>query len=529
MAIKVLVSDQLSEKGLDILQKQKDFEVDVKTKLTPDELCAVIGEYDALLIRSATKVTKEVIVAAKKLKLIGRAGVGVDNVDIPAATKKGIIVMNTPGGNTISTAEHTVSMILALSRNIPQASSSVKQGQWLRKKFTGVEVLGKTLGIIGLGRIGLEVAKRVLSFKMKVLVYDPFVNLEMLQNLDIETVELEDLFKRADYITVHTPLNDDTRGLIGEKTFPLMKDGVRIINCARGGIVNENDLYNAIISGKVAGAALDVFEKEPPENKKLLELEQVITTCHLGASTEEAQVNVAVDVVEQAMSALQGGPVLNAVNMPSVDAELIKQLKPYSILGEKLGLFLAQLMNGNLKEIRIEYKGTVASFEIGPITLSVIKGVLENVLAESVNFVNAPIFARERGIKITESKQGSVTDFADSIVITTITDKETASVEGTLFGLKNDPRIVRINDYLVDATPEGFLLVLTNEDKPGVIGNVSTQLGEARINIANMSVGRNVQGGKAITLINIDTPIDDVLLSKIANVAHIVRVKRVCL
>lgn len=527
--MKVLVSDPLSEQGIQILKDAKDISVDVKTGLSKEELLNLIAEYDALLIRSDTKVTSEIIENAKNLKVIGRAGVGVDNVDIGAASKRGIIVMNTPGGNTISTAEHTMALILALARNIAPASVSVKNKLWERKKFKGTELFGKILGVIGLGRIGTEVAKRALAFGMKVIAYDPFLSVERAEKLDIETVDLTKLFESSDIITVHTPVTTETKGLIGKKAFEKMKKGVRIINCARGGIVDEDALYEAVKSGKVAGAALDVYEKEPPTESPLLELDNVLMLPHLGASTTEAQENVAVDIAHQVVDVLKGGPIKNAVNMPSIDIELLKRLQPYISLGEKLGLLLAQLISEKLQELRVSYSGEVSEYNVAPISVAVLKGMLGHALQETVNFVNAPIIAKERGIKVIESKSSIVEDFADLIYVTARTTgaKGEFSVAGTLFRHNKDPRIVRINKYHVDAVPEGFILVLINEDKPGIIGNVGTILGRSNINIAGMTLGRNVFGGCAVTMLNVDSHVPDNVLQEIAKAPNIIDIKMV--
>lgn len=527
--IKILVSDPLAAKGLEILKAENGFTVDVKTGLPQEELCKIIADYDALIVRSQTDVNSHVIQTGTKLKVIARAGVGVDNVDVDAATKRGIVVMNTPGGNTISTAEHTFSMIMALARNIPQANVSVKKGEWDRKRFTGVELCGKTLGIVGLGRIGFEVAKRALAFNMKVIVYDPFISAGKLGKYDMESCALDEIYKRADFITVHTPLTSDTENLISDQAFEKMKKGVRIVNCARGGIVNEEALYKNIVSGKVAGAALDVFEPEPPKNNKLVELEKVITTPHLGAATEEAQVNVAIEVAHQVVQALKGGTIINSVNAPSLDSELIKQVGPYLFLGEKLGLMLAQMITGSLKELVIRYEGQVAEIDVKPITLSVLKGFLGHALHESVNFVNAPSIAKERGIAVSESKSTGTRDYADLIEVEIRTDKQTYSIAGTLFGTKKDPRVVLLNGFHVDAIPSGYLLVLSNWDKPGMVAGISAILGQNHINIAGMTVGRNQAGGQAVTVLNVDSAISEDVLKQLSKVIHVIDVKMVIL
>jgi D-3-phosphoglycerate dehydrogenase len=521
--VKVLVSDNLSNVGVDILKNTPGIEVDVNTGLSEDELIKIIGNYNGLAVRSATKATKKVLDAAVNLKVIGRAGIGVDNIDVAEATKKGIIVMNTPGGNTITTAEHAVSMMLSMTRNIPQATASMKSGKWEKKKFSGVEIYSKTLGIIGIGNIGSIVADRAHGLKMKVVAYDPFITEEKATELEIELVSLDDLYKRADFISIHTPLNDDTRGMVNKEAFDKMKDGVMVLNCARGGIINEDDLYDAVVSGKVASAALDVFAKEPPGEHKLFELDKVICTPHLGASTDEAQVNVAVAVAEQIADYLLHGTILNSVNVPSVSAELLQSLRPYITLGEKLGSVLAQSIKGGIKELTIEYSGEVASSKTAPITTSVLKGFL-SILTDTVNFVNAPVVAKERGIKVKETSSKEVQDYANLITVTTVTDEGSFNIAGTVFG-KNDLRIVRVHNYAVESVPEGNILMLMNYDKPGVIGNTGTTLGKHGINIAAMNFGRESKGHNAISLINVDEDVSQEVISEILKLPNIISAK----
>ncbi len=523
--MRILVSDPLSEEGLKILKDVKEFQVDVKTEMKPEILKEEIKNYDALIVRSATKVTKDIINASQKLKVIGRAGVGLDNVDLGAATQKGIIVMNTPAGNTISTAEHTMSMILALSRNIPQANVSTKKGEWKRSKFMGVEVYNKALGIVGLGRIGTEVAKRALSFGMKVLAYDPFLSREVAENLGVEIAELKDLLGRSDYITVHTPLTEETKHIISNKEFGLMKTGVRIINCARGGIIDEAALLNAIKEGKVAAAALDVFEKEPlSPDSELLKLDNVITTPHLGASTEEAQVNVAIEVAEIVRDALLGKGIRNAANYPCIEAEVCKFLEPYINLTEKLGVFSSQLVEGRFQEINISYSGEIMQYDLSPLTMSLVKGILSPILKETVNFINATTLAKERGIKIKEAKTSKEEEFVNLIQLEIKTDKETRIVGGTLSANKQ-PRIVKIDDYYVEVSPMGEMVMIQNWDRPGIIGNLGTLLGKHNINIAAMTFGREKPGGRAITVLNVDSPVSAEILDKVKKTENILAVK----
>ncbi|MCM8795662.1 MAG: phosphoglycerate dehydrogenase [Candidatus Omnitrophica bacterium] len=525
--IRILVSDPLSEEGLKILKAVKEFHVDIKTDLTPQTLKEIIKNYDALIVRSATKVTKEIIQHATKLKVIGRAGVGLDNVDLEAATAKGIIVMNTPAGNTISTAEHTMSMLLALCRNIPQANTSVKKGEWKRSKFMGVELYNKVLGIIGLGRIGQEVAKRALSFGMKVIAYDPFLSREVATGLGVQVVELKELFRLSDYITVHTPLTEETKHMISKKEFALMKKNVRIINCARGGIIDELALIEAIKEGKVTGAALDVFEKEPvaPENE-LLKLDNVIVTPHLGASTEEAQVNVAIEVAEIVRDALLGRGIRNAANYPSLEQEVYRVLEPYINLAEKLGSFTAQLVEGRYQELNISYGGQIIQHDLSPLTMALVKGVLSPILKETVNFINATTLAKERGIRIKESKLSQEIEFVNLIQLEIKTDKESKCVAGTLSANKQ-PRIVKIDDYYVEATPEGEMLITQNWDRPGIIGNLGTILGKHNINIAAMTFGRQRPAGRAISVLNVDSPVSAELIEKIKKLENILTVKTI--
>ena len=524
--MKILVADSLSEAGVEILRKESGIDVDVKTKLAPEELAKIISQYSGLVVRSGTKVTKDIIEVADNLKVIGRAGVGLDNVDIESATERGIIVMNTPGGNTISTAEHTMTMMLALSRNVPQAFVALKEGKWERKKFMGVEVFNKTLGIVGLGRIGGEVAKRALAFGMRVVGYDPYIRSEAAMRAGVELVEIRDLLSRSDYITVHVPLTDETRHLIGKKEFEAMKEGVRIINCARGGIIDESALYEAIKKGKVAGAAFDVFEREPPVDNPLLEFDSVVASPHLGASTEEAQVGVAVDIAGQIIDFLKKGIIRNAVNLPFVEPETFEELKPYCRLAEKLGSLESQLVEGRMKEVRIDCAGEDLVGNMATITAAVLKGVFEPVLKESVNYVNAPVIAKKRGVKVVESKSSQAEDYTSLIRVELETDKSQISAAGVLFG-RNDARVVRINSYHVDAIPEGCMLICSHEDEPGIVGQIGVILGKANINIAAMTLGRRERGGREMTVLNVDSPVPADVLEEIKKSEHISDVKQV--
>lgn len=524
--MKVLVSDKLAQEGIDILKDGTNFTVDCKYGLSPEELKKIIKDYDGLIVRSGTTVTADIIEAADNLKVIGRAGVGLDNVDLTAATKKGIVAMNTPGGNTTSTAEHTMSMILALSRNIPQAYRSLKEGKWERSKFGGVELYGKTLGIIGLGRIGSTVAKFAKAFEMKIIAYDPFLSLEAAKQKGIEVVELETLFKMSDYITIHVPKTDETKDLIGEKEFGLMKSTVRVVNCARGGIINEDALAKALQDEKIAGCALDVFDKEPLDPKSpLLNYEKCVVTPHLGASTSEAQVNVAKEIAETVKNALLGNGISNAANFPSVDAETYKQLEPYNNLAVRMGKFAGQLIGGRISSVNITYCGAVNSYKVAPITLSLVNGLLKPILGDAVNFINALNVAQERSIDIQESKSTHQEEFSSCLKLCVKTDKEEFELWGTLSG-NQQPRIVRVNDVYVEAEPVGCLLFIKNEDKPGLVGAVGTILADSNVNIAGISLSREAQDGIAVSIVNIDEEASQDVLTKLENTKGVLEVKQ---
>ncbi|MBI5189345.1 MAG: phosphoglycerate dehydrogenase [Nitrospirae bacterium] len=523
--MKVLVSDNLSKEGVEIMKKA-GLDVTVKTGMTPDELKKEIVGYEGLVIRSATKVTAEVIEAAKNLKVVGRAGSGLDNVDKAAASKKGIVVMNTPGGNTVTTAEHALSMMMSLARNIPQATASLKAGKWEKKKFEGVELYQKTLGIIGMGAIGSQLAKRAQGLGMNVLGFDPFLSKEKAATLGVTIATLDKIYKNSDFISIHSPLTDETRNLISSKTIKKMKDGVRIINCARGGIVNEADLLAALKSGKVAGAALDVFAKEPPEGNPLLEMDNFICTPHLGASTKEAQLNVAVAVAEQVRDYLVYGIVRNAVNVPSIAPDLVPKVQPFITLAEKLGSFLAQVYEGGLDTVTVEYHGEVAEFDSASITTAVLKGLLDPIMEEAVNFVSAPFIAKDRGIEVKEVKSSDAGDYPSLINVVATSGTKSFAVSGALF-VKKDPRIVNIDGFALEVMPEGDLLFLMNNDKPGVIGNIGSLMGENKINIARMQFGREKKGGRAISVVSVDAVPSAEVLAKLKKLPNVLSVKHV--
>lgn len=520
---RVLVSDKLSPQGLQILQAAAGIAVDSITGLTPEQLAEKIPAYHGLIVRSASTVTAEVIAAAENLRVIGRAGIGVDNIDVLAATKKGIVVMNTPAGNNVTTAEHAISMMLALARSIPQATASMKSGKWEKGKFTGSEVFNKTLGIVGIGNIGSLVADRALGLKMRVIAYDPFISQQAAQRLGVEVVSLDELYARSDFITIHTPLNQETRGLVGTAAFAKMKKGVRIINCARGGIVDEDALAAAITEGKVAGAALDVFSQEPPPpDHALLKLNQVICTPHLGAATDEAQVNVAIAIAQQVVNYLTNSVIQDAVNVPSISPELLEVLGPSLTICEKLGALQGQLITATPVELAIEYAGEVADYDVKSLTLAVLRGFLTRVLDSTmVNYVNAPTIARERGIKVVESKTSAQEGFSNLVTVTVNTAKGPSLVAGAVFG-QRIIRLVRINDFYLDADPQGFILMLHNRDVPGVVGSVGMLLGESKINIARLELGREKIGGMAVSLIHVDNDIPAAVLDRLRTLPNIV-------
>jgi D-3-phosphoglycerate dehydrogenase len=499
--------------------------VETHQKLPLPELLKLVADADAVMVRSETRITAEVLAAAKKLKVVGRAGVGVDNIDVAAASRQGVLVVNVPGGNTISAAEHTMALMLALSRNIPQANASLKAGEWKRSLFTGTELQGKTLGLIGLGRIGREVAKRSQSFGMRVIGYDPYASEEYAKTYNITLTPLEELFKEADYISVHTPLNDTTRNLLNAKTLAQLKKGVRLINCARGGIINEADLGEALKSGQVKGAALDVYETEPPaKDHPLFALPNVIVTPHLGAATEEAQVKVAQELAETIRAYFLEGTVVNAVNLPAIGAEEFRELEPYILLSENLGKFASQLVEGAVKELKITYAGEISQKNTTPLTLAVLQGFLRPILDVEVNLVNAPHLAKERGLKWTETKTSEAEDYTSLITLRANTATSRLSVAGTLLA-KNNPRIVKIDDLSVDVAPVGPMLIFTNKDRPGVIGHIGTILGNNKINIAAMQVGRKSIGGEAVTVVNVDSQVPEKVLEQVRDFPGITHAK----
>ncbi len=520
--VKVLISDKMSPKAAEIF-RERGVDVDEKPGMTPEELKACIGEYDGLAVRSATKATEEIIAAATNLKVIGRAGIGVDNVDIAAATAAGVCVMNTPFGNAITTAEHAIAMMFSLSRHIPAANQSTQAGKWEKSKFMGVELYGKILGIIGCGNIGSIVADRAVGLKMKVAAYDPFLSPERAVELGVEKVELDELFARADYISLHTPITDGTRNIINGENIAKMKEGVRIINCARGGLVVEDDLKSALENGKVAGAAVDVYAEEPATENVLFGLDNVVCTPHLGASTNEAQVNVAIQVAEQMADYLLVGSVTNALNMPSVTAEEAPKLKPYMDLAKQLGSFAGQVTESGLKKVHVEYEGQAAGLNIKPLTSIILQGLLGPLL-DSVNMVNAPVVAKERGIDVMESINDKADDYQTLIRVTVTTEQRSRDIAGTLYG-DNSPRIVSIKGINMEAELGPHMLYVTNQDKPGFIGSLGTLLGGADVNIATFHLGRHTAVGEAIALIEIDSELTPETLQQVQSLPHVAQVK----
>jgi len=515
---KVLIADKMSESAAEVF-RARGIDADVVTGLKPEQLIERIGAYDGLAVRSATKVTPEVIAAAKNLKVIGRAGIGVDNIDLPAATQRGIVVMNTPGGNSITTAEHTIAMLFALARQISQADRSTQAGKWEKSRFMGVELTGKTIGIVGCGNIGSIVAERALALRMRVIAFDPFLSADRARDLSIEKVTLDELLARSDFITLHVPMTDQTRGIIDAAALSKTKRGVRIINCARGGLVVESDLKAAIESGHVAGAALDVFTEEPAHENPLFGMEQIVATPHLGAATTEAQEKVAVEIAEQISDYLLTGAIANALNMPSLSAEESQHLGPYMKLVEQLGGFAGQLTRTGLRDVTIEYEGHVADLNCRPLTQAALAGLLSPIL-DSVNMVNAPVIARERNIDVTEVKHERDCDYQTLIRLTVTTERGPRCVAGTLFG-GDKPRLVEIKDIPIEAELGPHMLYITNADKPGLIGALGRILGDAGVNIATFHLGRVGRGGEAIALLELDEAIAPEVLDKVRALPHI--------
>ncbi len=538
---RVLIADDLSGRAVEILTACKQIAVDVNVGLKPPELLKIIGNYDGLVVRSATKVTAEVLEAAPRMKIIGRAGIGVDNIDVKAASRRGVIVENTPSGNAVTTAEHAICLLCAMVRQIPQATASMRAGKWDKKKFAnGIELMDKTFGVVGLGNIGRIVAERGRGLKMKVIGHDPFIGKDAAERLGVELVPLDDLFRRADFITIHTPMSAETRGLVNKAAFEKMKHGVLIVNAARGGIVDEDALLEALNAGMVAGAALDVFVKEPPDPAHpLLAHEKVILTPHLGASTDEAQEKVAIEVAQQFVAFVERGEILNAVNVAPVRADVLPKLHPWIELAAKLGALIGQIhgqlhprdSGAGIDELEIDVTGEVAELGAVPVARAALAGLLRSFLDVPVNEVNAPLIAGERALKVIEIKRPKGENFASSIGLRTRGAGGARFVKGTIFhvGEAREPRIVMIDDYVLDAAPEGRLVVMRNDDKPGIIGAVGTLLGQRGINVARLHVGLDPRTRQSIMLWNVDTPLDQSVLDELRKVPHVQSAQQVTL
>tara|TARA_A100001388_G_scaffold245274_1_gene203605 strand:+ start:24667 stop:26307 length:1641 start_codon:yes stop_codon:yes gene_type:complete len=533
LILKILITDGLSQEGLDLFAKHSQISLDVRKKTEREELKSIINNYQAVIIRSATKIDKEIIdLLDSNFKLIGRAGIGVDNVDVSEASKKGIIVMNTPSANAITTAEHTIALLLSLARNTPQAFLSMKEKKWERSSFQGRELFGKTFGLIGLGNIGRLVAERAIGLKMKVIAHDPFISKDTDLNMPIDLVDMEDVFRNSDVISVHTPLTEGTKDLISKGSIDMMKDGVMIINCARGGIINELDIAEAIKSGKVGGAAIDVFEPEPPDfTSPIFRLDKnMVFTPHLGASTKEAQTKVGIAMAEQVIEYATNGVVMNAVNMPSMNLEVLSKIQPYVELSEKLGKFMGQICKTGIKKINVKYSGLVTENDLSPLTMSVLKGYLSPIMDAPVTFVNAPLIAEERGIEITETKESSISDFTSLITVKIIDENSEYHLSGSIFG-KKEPRFTSFNSRKIDVIPDGNILIIENDDKPGVIGLLGNSLGKKDININRLYLSNPQDKGSkfALSFISVDSPVTQDTLEYIANMDEVNSIEQVIL
>ena len=522
---RVLISDAIEQGCVDAL-KQEGFTVDVRTGLPKEELKKIIADYDVLVVRSSTKVTADIIAAASKLRVIGRAGAGVDNIDVEASTRKGIVVMNTPGGNTVSTAEHTMSLLLSMARNIPQANLSLREGKWERGKFLGTELIGKTIGILGLGKVGREVATRCQAFGMTTIGFDPLVSAEVATKLNIGLVPLEEIFRRSDFITVHTPLNEETRGLVGEKQFAACKKGVRIINCARGGIVDEQALLKALDAGIVASAAVDVFEQEPPKESALVRHPRVVATPHLGASTEEAQEKVARQIAVQIADYLKERGMAGAVNAEAIRMAMRGDLKPFVQLAERMGMLQSQLMSGKLKSMTVTCSGPLLSSSLEMVTAGVLKGIFSAMLSEPVNLVNASVIAKELGLTVRQQLEAESGSYTHLIKLSYESDAGPHLLSGTVFGSASG-RIVQVDDYLIELSPEGHMLFYRNIDRPGMLATVGSVLASSGINIGGLSLGRVTPGEKALTVINVDSAIPGEIIEKLRGIEGVFDVRSV--
>ncbi len=521
---KVLISDKMSPSAERVFA-ENDMEVDVRTGLSKEELLEIIGDYEGLAIRSTTRVDKDVLEAGRNLRVIGRAGIGVDNINMAAASERGVIVMNTPFGNTTTTAEHAIALMVSAARNIPQATASMREEKWEKSRFAGVELFGKTLGIVGTGNVGTLVIERAQGLGMKVVAHDPYISRKRADDLGVELLELDELLSRADFITVHTPLTESTRYMLNGESFSKMKDGVIVINAARGGIIDEKALDEALESGKVRAAALDVFENEPVKGHFLMRHDGFICTPHLGASTQEAQENVAVQVAQQISDYLKRGVVQNALNIPSVDEEEMHLLQPYMNLGERMGSILGQVAESGLQRVDIEYAGEVSGFNHKPITTTILKGLLDPILPDSVNVVNAPVLAKQRDIDVRESTRQMADELTSRVRVTLTTDKRKWVLDGTIVNAR--PRIVGMNGIELDFIPEGRLLFMTNKDMPGLIGRIGSILGDAGINIAGFQLGREAPQAGVISFISVDDEVPGPVLKQLGAIEHILSVRQI--
>jgi len=529
---RILITEDIGPAGLALIDEAEDAEYDMIHLPPKDKLMEIIGNYDAIITRSGTALDAEIFAAATRLKIAARGGVGLDNIDMEAATARGIQVMNTPGANTIGATELTMTLMLALCRDLPKANASVKNGEWIRKAFMGTELSGKTLGVIGLGRIGSRVATRCQAFGMNVIAYDPYIAEEIAERIHVElTGELDELLSRADIITVHTPLSNETRGMIAAKEIAKMKDGVRIVNAARGGILEEQGLYDGLMSGKIAGAALDVYSSEPPKTElleKLIGLPNVVNTPHIGASTHESQQGVASQIAQQVLDALRGDNYQNIANMPFAEGVDYRSLAPYMTLAEKIGALQMQLIHGRVGRVEVEYRGEELEPHTKLLTVGLLKGMLAPILSETVNYVNAPRMAAERGIVVSQARHPAAEDYINVILCRVTSDKESRLIGGALF-LRTEPRIVLIDNIRLDAVADGWTLVMISQDEPGVMGLVGTMLGEHNVNIAHWHMGREEQGGKQVSIINIDSPAGEAILEAIANLPSVIHLEQVSL
>jgi len=521
--MQVLICDGLDPKGIDIFQQAKGIETEVHDHLPKEELLAIIDRFDGLVVRSRTKVDHSLLAAAKKLRVVGRAGTGVDNIDVQAATELGVLVMNTPGANAMAAAEHTMALLLALARHIPQADHSLRHGRWDKKAYVGTELYGQTMGVVGLGKIGTLVAERALGFKMRVLAYDPYISAEAAAKLGVELIPLDKLWRQADFITLHTPFSRETKNLLDETALKKVKRGARVINCARGGLIDEAALCAAIQKGRVAGAALDVFAQEPPFGSPLLDLPQVIVTPHLGASSEQAQVNVAVAIANQMIAYLQSGVIQSAVNVPSIGAQVLERVQPYMVLAARLGAFLSQCFHGSVAKLRIAYCGDLWDLDLAPVTHSALQGFLARALDEHVNIVNAPAIMRRRGIEVEVVTTPEVRGYSRLISLTAISDRSQFRVDGSVFP-EAECRVVQINDYRMESPLHGRMLLIANYDRPGVIGVIGSTLGAHGVNIADMHLSRAPQKGRAISLVAVDGPVPPAALAALTGHENIISV-----